>query len=69
MNHMKMQKSVTFVKKKIENKYFWDKKYCKVRDHCHYTEKYRGAAHSICNLKCSVHKAIPTAFHDGCNYD
>ena len=22
----------------------------KVRDHCHYTEKYRGAAHSNCNL-------------------
>ena len=23
----------------------------KVRDHCHYTAKYRGAAHSNCNLK------------------
>ena len=22
----------------------------KVRDHCHYTSKYRGAAHNICNL-------------------
>ena len=21
----------------------------KVRDYCHYTDKYRGAAHSICN--------------------
>ena len=27
-----------------------DKKQQKVRDHCHYTEKYRGAAHNICNL-------------------
>ena len=32
-----MQKSVIFVKKKIENKYVKGKKYCKVRDHCHYT--------------------------------
>ena len=23
----------------------------KVRDHCHYTGKYRGAAHNICNLR------------------
>ena len=26
----------------------------KVRDHCHYTGKYRGAARSICNLKFNV---------------
>ena len=28
-----------------------DKKHHKVRDHCHYTGKYRGAAHNICNLR------------------
>ena len=28
-----------------------NKKYHKVRDHCHYTGKYRGAAHEICNLR------------------
>ena len=27
------------------------KLYHKVRDYCHYTEKFRGGAHSICNLK------------------
>ena len=28
-----------------------NKKYYKVRDHCHYTGKYRGAAYNICNLR------------------
>ena len=36
---------------KFENKYFKDKKYYKVRDCCHYAGEYRGAAHSIYNLK------------------
>ena len=29
-------------KEKFENKYLEDKKYRKVRDHCHYTGEYRG---------------------------
>ena len=33
---MKMQKSV--YNEKSENEYIKDKKYCKVRDHCHYTK-------------------------------
>ena len=28
-----------------------NKKYHKVIEHCHYTGKYREAAHSICNLR------------------
>ena len=56
-------------KEKFENKYLKDKKYCKVRDHCHYTGKYRGATHNKCNLKYSVPKKIPIAFHNGSNYD
>ena len=41
-------------KEKIENKYLKDKKYRKVRNHCHYTGKYRDAAHNIYNIKYSV---------------
>ena len=46
-----------------------DKKYRKVRGHCHYTGEYRGVAHSICNLRYSVPKGIPIVFHNGPNYD
>ena len=65
---MKMQKSVIFVKKrKIKMK---DKKYRKVRDHCHYTEEYKGPAHhSICNLKYSIPKRIRIVFHNRSSYD
>ena len=55
-------------KDKFENKYLKDKKYRKVRDHCHYTWEYRGV-HSICNLKCSVPKKIPILSYNGSNYD
>ena len=46
-----------------------DKKHHKVRDHCHYTGKYRGAAHNICNLRYKIPKEIPTVFHNGSTYD
>ena len=46
-----------------------DKNYQKVRDHCHYTGKYRGTAHSICNLKFKVLNEIPVVFLNGSNYD
>ena len=41
----------------------------KVRDHSHYGGKYRGAAHSICNLKFNVSNVIPVVFNNGSNYD
>ena len=41
----------------------------KVRDHCHYTGKYRGAAHSKCNLNYKIVKEIPVLFHNGSIYD
>ena len=46
-----------------------DNKYHKVRDHCHYTEKYRDAAHDICNFKYKISKEIPVVFHNGFTYD
>ena len=44
-------------------------KYRKVRDHCHYTGKYRGAAYSICNLEFNVPNKIFVIFHNGSSYD
>ena len=46
-----------------------DKKYHKVRGHCHYTGKYRDAAHDICNLRYKIPKEIPVVFHNGSTYD
>ena len=52
---------------KNEKKKF--KLYQKVRDHCHYTGKFRGAAHSICNLNYKVPTEIPVKIHNGSTYD
>ena len=41
----------------------------KVRDHCHFTGKYRGAAHNQCNLKCRKPKVLPVIFHNLQGYD
>ena len=46
-----------------------NKKYHKVRDHCHYTGKYRGAVHDICNLRYKTPKEIQVVFHNGSTYD
>ena len=46
-----------------------DKKHYKVRDHCHYTGKYRGAAHNKCNLRYKIPKEIFIVFHNGSTYD
>ena len=35
----------------------------KVRDHCHFTGKYRGVAHNTCNLRYKIPKNIPVIFH------
>ena len=45
------------------------KNYQKAGDHCHYTGKYRGAAHSVCNLKFNMPNKNPVVFPNGSIYD
>ena len=62
-----------------EEKDFREAKYCsiceeelgkdRVRDHCHITGKYRGAAHNSCNLNCRLPRIIPVVFHNLQSYD
>ena len=60
------QKICYICKKEFNNN---DKKNYKVRDHCHYTGKYRGAAHNICNLRYKIPKEVPIVFYNGSIYD
>ena len=68
---MKNKKYATYAKKsffivKMKKKF---KLYQKVRDHCYYTGKFRGAAHSICNFSYKEPKEILVVIHNGSTYD
>ena len=47
----------------------WICKEDKVRDHCHVTGKFRGAAYNKCNLKLGIPKKLPIIFHNLQRYD
>ena len=57
-NHNKQK--VSYICKKEFNTD--DKKHHKVKDHCHYTGKYIGVAHNICNLRYRTPKEISKYF-------
>ena len=67
--HYNEQEICYIHKKEFDNNN--NKKHYKVRDHCHchYTGKYRGAAHNICNLRYKVPREIPVVSHNGSIYD
>ena len=74
MSIMKCKKFVTYAKenhvdKNDENAF---KLYHKVKDHCHYTGKFNGAADNICNLRYKTpkkKKRIPLVFDNGSTYN
>ena len=46
-----------------------DKNKKKVQDHCHFTGRYRGAAHNLCNLNYRKPNITPVVFHNLSGYD
>ena len=46
-----------------------NQRYHKVRDNCHYIEKHKVTAHSICNLGYKTPKEVPVVFHNSSTYN
>ena len=63
-----MKKSAIFVKKNMKMN-IWEIKSIVKLEIIVIMQGIMGAAHSIYNLKYSVPKKIPIAFHNGSNYD
>ena len=56
-------------RKRFLKKFANDKDYQNFRDHCYFTGKSRGAAHSIYNLRFNLPNEIHVVFQNGSNYD
>ena len=68
----KIQEQIQYEKETkcwICNGKFDDDKNYKVREHCHFTGRYRGAAHNLCNLKYRKPNFTPVVFHNLSGYD
>ena len=56
-------------RKKFTQKLAKDKNHQKIWEHCYFTGRCRGAAHSICNQRFNVPNEITVVFHNGSNTD
>ena len=59
------KKTTVYMKKNLELIMAYQRR---VRDHCHYTDKCRCVAHSICNLKYKTPRNIVVGFHKLSDY-
>ena len=62
--HLFQQSNSCWICKKV-----FDNDEEKVRDHCHVTGKFRGAAHWNCNINFQLTKKVPVIFHNLRGYD
>ena len=62
---MKIKKFIIFTHKICKQELNTDK----VRDHCHVTGKFRGAAHNKCNLKLRISRKLLIIFHNLQGYE
>ena len=65
-NQSYRKKAICYICREISTD---DKKYYKVRNHCHHTGKYTSDAQNICDLRYKTPKEIPVIFHNSSNYD
>ena len=61
--------NVIYVKRSFIRILILKNNYINVKDHCHYTGKYRSAAHKICNLMYNTSREIPVVFHNVSSYN
>ena len=62
--HLLQQSNSCWIRKKVI-----DNDEQKVRDHCHVTGKFRGAAHGNCNINLQLTKNVSVIFYNLRGYD